>query len=578
MNKKLCLIAALCLLTLFGCGKSKTSKENEAAPKEVKTIEDEASLTALWNDYITDCSFTVANGNAVWNDPKDSGAENICNYLFLKMQKNEDYTDMSPIEDYEKSNEFWIKASKLNEYYKKYFEGEYDFKGLKSYSCYYDSEKDAVVFNPLMLENIPQVGYNQPEEFPNNTLESITLYDDNSVIAKVASQYWLTDTEGNQLKYYRYIRLQKREDNSYYFLSCKTELPLIAGGEIDGDFKPLPLIEGISSYINLGFSKDGKIILSNSDSRNINFALADINKGIIENEVSFPLKSKDSTYNIVRKDDTVAVIEREADNFSGELISMGLYTVNLESKKRRYMDLPADCFYIHDISKDFSEIIYQKDIYSNFLIYNFKNKTTIEIQKTSPVLPENKDDPSAMMSAKTFGSAQFVNNDKQVFLTQYGYESTEGYMLYNKETKQDKFFPLASSWSGAVIVTDNGVYVGNIMDDDNSLYHTFIKFDTQEQVDVPKLNYYDFVGNYYIHPGRYIPLLIPTEEEDYEKSMVECKIAVFDSENLTLKESGVTIKIPTSSNFTSFIGDNDGNIYLANSSINKDNACFIKNK
>ena len=83
--KKLVASLLVAMLLLSACSVSQP-KPTEA--KLVATHTDEAFLTDIWEKYLDDTTFTIANGRGAFDSVEDISLQALISYLFLQMQRD----------------------------------------------------------------------------------------------------------------------------------------------------------------------------------------------------------------------------------------------------------------------------------------------------------------------------------------------------------------------------------------------------------------------------------------------------------------------------------------------------------
>ncbi|MEG1971827.1 MAG: hypothetical protein RR315_01615, partial [Oscillospiraceae bacterium] len=482
MNKKL-LSAFLAMAMLFsGCADRKeavnneevpsisteNSKSSEAPVKEapvtlLKTASDSEILTYFWENYIDDTSFTIVNGGGFASVDEISPG-NMCSYLYLKIQRDGKAIDIKNAKDY-KNNEIQVPAELMKAYAKKYF-GDIDLVKLCEENPQkggrYLPESDAFTFdNVHSPDSLPKVSYNQIEEFPNSMLESVSFYSDDTVIVKRKGTHISALKPKEEFVYFD-IKLKKRGENDYYFVSAVESYTKTDYIKIDGEYKTLNIPKNLSSECVFKCENDFLYYSQNNGIKAEIFKLT-YNNSSVEKIAEFPINSNDTYFKFLRQNQEKAAF---TDNKSVFLLNFADKTV--ESKK-----IPQNGGeYVEDISSDFEKLIMRSDLNPIYILdLKTGEKTVLEATRV-----ENKGENP--MQQQRYADAKFVLNDKKVLAALYGYEAGNGYSLIDLQSGKNKFFDNTLGFETISIVTDEFLLAQNVMSG-NKIYDCTIDFEAE---------------------------------------------------------------------------------------------------
>lgn len=580
MKKFLLLLLSLCFI-LTACQSSGGGK----APKEIK---DPKILSQFWEDYIDDCPFTISSSFSSWDDPSEIEPLALCNYLFLKMQRNSDMEDTNFDELVNNNADvIWIKADKLSKYHRMYFTKDFNYRTINSAGCYYDEKSDSVVLSTAyLIAQLPAVTYDSFDEYPNFSLEKLEILPDNILKATVASVDFRLSSQKEKGKIYQYMYFELSEDETCRHISAQVDIKPLKGSFIKGNFKKLPFIKDLDKYTSIG--PIGSIVpLFGYNNDGLTVLKADIEKGTIEQLSTIPLRSEHSESNIILRSGRVLLIETTYELADDKTINtqkpnVYLSEILLNDGSVREIEIPKDCSYIADISGDFGKMLYKERMDGDFCIYDFNEKKTTVIEDTAPILPK-EDDPNGLFAIETFGHGQFTDDKKKLVLYKFGYEWGAGYTIYDILSKSSVYYPVKTIWGGFPIMTPYGLYIGEIDDgDENSYKHGFLSFKEGSLKELPTVNFPENFRYSYVPNGesRYIPMLMPINQEDYlsknPSGLSEMALAVFDSQSLSIKDTGVRLNRPPFYPCIIYTLP-DGNMYISDSEISTENAFLVEN-
>ena len=580
MKKILLLILSLCLL-LSSCGYSGSSQ----SPKKMT---DPEILSQFWEDYIDDCPFTISSSMASWDEPSQIEPLALCNYLFLKMQRNSDVEDTN-FHDLVNNNtdEIWIKADKLQKYHQMYFVKDFDYRSINSAGCYYDEKNDSVVLSvAYLIAQLPAVKYDQFSEYPHFSLEKLEVYPDKTVKATIGAMDFRLPAANEENKIYQYMYFEISDDNTCRHLSAQVDIKPLKGSYIKGEFEKLPFIDGLNKYTTVG--PVGDIVpLFGYNSEGLAVLKGDIKKGTIENIGTLPLRASHSESNVILRNGHILLIETTYDLLDDSTINtkepnVYLSEIFLDGSKPKEIEIPEKCSYIADVSKDLDKMLYKEKLDGDFCIYDFKEKKTTVIANTAPEIPK-EDDPDGLFNIETFGHGQFTNDGKMIVLYKFGYEWGAGYTIYDISTGASIYHPVETVWGGFPIMTPNGLYIGGISNEGKDSYkHGFLRFNEGSIGELPATPFPENFRYSYVPNGEseYIPMLMPTNTEDYLNvssfGLSEMALTVFDSNTLKVKDTGVRLNRPPFYPCIIFTLS-DGSIYISDSEVSTENSFVVEN-
>lgn len=580
MKKTLLLLLSVCLI-LTSCG----SLNKADGAEEIKDTE---ILSQFWEDYIDDCPFTISSAFISWDDPAQIEPLALCNYLFLKMQRNSDIEDTNFDELVNgNTNEVWIKADKLTKYHRMYFAKDFNYRTINSAGCYYDEKTDSVILSAAyLIAQLPAVKYNDFNEYPNFSLDKLEILPDNIVKATIGTVDFRLPEHTEQNKIYQYMYFEISDDKTCRHISSEVDIKPLKGSYIKGDFKKLPYTDGLTHYTTVG-PVGNTVPLFGYDVNGLAVLKGDIEKGTIENVATIPLRSDHSESNVILRDGHILLIETTYDMLPDNTINakepnVYLSEIFLDGSKPKEIAIPEKCSYIADVSKDLGKMLYKEKLDGDFCIYDFNEKKTTVVADTAPDIPK-ENDPDGLFNIETFGHGQFTYDGKMVVLYKFGYEWGSGYSIYNISTGASTYHPVETVWGGFPIMTPNGLYIGGISSEQQDSYkHGFLRFNEGSVGDLPPVPFPENFKYSYVPNGEseYIPMLMPTNTEDYLSSPVsglsEMALTVFDSNTLEIKDTGVRLNRPPFYPCIIFTLS-DGSIYISDSEVSTENSFCVEN-
>ena len=583
MKKAFLLILTLGLI-LTSCGQSAPH-----AQKSEEIVSDTAVLEKFWEDYLDDAPFTIASSFTSWHSPEEIEPLSLCNYLFLKMQRNDD-TEGTNIQDIleGKAQELVIKADKLISYHSRYFAEGFDYRKTESSGCFYDAETDSVIMSVgYLLAQLPEVKYDQFEEYPHFSLESLTLdKESKTASAKVGIADYRLPAPDNENKLYNTFTFEICDDDSFKLISSNIDFTPMKGSYMKGEKESLPYIDSLNKYTTTGPTGD-ILPLFTYDINGLKFSSVNLKNGDFKEISVIPLISEHSESSVILRNGHIMLIETgyntdEEGNIITKTPDVTLSELYLDGSEKRIVDIPENCSYIADISSDLSKMLYKESMDKDFLIYDFDTKETTKILNTAPPIPQIQSEED-IFSIEAFGHGRFSPDGTAAVLFKFGYEWGAGYAVYDIATGALIEHPVRTAWGGYPIMTPSGLYIGGISDEGNSNYvHGFLKFRQGEIEKLPPTPLPENFRYAYVPNGenRFIVMLMPVNDEEYinvpSDGLTEMAVTVFDSETLTVKDTGARIRRAPYSQCNIFIMDN-GDIYLSDENVSRENAWIIAN-
>ena len=583
MKKALLFILALGLL-LTSCG--------EAAPGEPlgeEVITEPEVLQKFWEDYLDDAPFTLTSSFTSWHSPEEIEPLSLCNYLFLKMQRNDDLegTNIQDVID-GKSPELIIKADKLLSYHERYFAEMYDYRKVESSGCFYDPNTDSVVMSVgYLIAQLPEVNYDQFEEYPHFALESLTLdHSEGTATAKVGIADYRLPSPDPENKIYDLLKFEMAEDGSFRLISSNIDFTPMKGSYMKGESQKLPYIDSLGSFTTTGPAGD-ILPLFAYDAKGLKFSSVNIKTGEFKDIDIIPLISDHSESSVILRNGHIMLIETSYNllpdgNIDTKEPDVVLSELYLTGSERRMIELPENCAYISDISPDLNKMLYKEKMDGDFIVYDFTTKSSTPIVGTAPQIPDIKDE-NDIFNIEAFGHGRFSFDGSSVVLFKFGYEWGAGYAVYDIATGALMEHQVKTVWGGYPIMTPSGLYIGGIADEGNSSYaHGFLKFNEGEIQKLPSTPFPENFQYSYVPNGenRFIVMLMPVNEEEYRNvpasGLTEMAAVVFDSETLETRDTGARIKRAPYSQCSIFLLD-DGSIYISDGNVSQENAYLIEN-
>lgn len=448
---------------------SEPQKMENKGPVLLEVSTNPEILTTFWDEYLLDASMTIANGQSQWESFDEIRDRMYCQFLYLKMQENKDTADIVL------DGELRIKREKFEEYSNRYFNAIPDFNHRIGFNASYHIEDDTVRFNADGISVIT-TKYNDHSSYPRSSLESISFYDDNSIIASLLNP---TEIKGEEYYVQKYIKMKQHEDGAYYFVSLLREEPETDFLRIDGEYKTLPKWEFNDLGSFQGFINNTQGVFISMSYKGTIFTLVDFSTSeILKTDVAslpnhlpntgYPKGNITSTedYFIVRYDDIVQYINRD---FTGEIQTYSLPIEHL---------FEVEGFEIQSTSADISQLTYITSDEKGFYLYDIASDKSTLIPTTARYKSNNG-------IAEWIGVRypEFTDDDKKIISKHIEWEWLAGYSVYDIETGKNVFFDaseLGDQESSYYISVDNGIVFEAWDEETNEISYFRFDFDTME--------------------------------------------------------------------------------------------------
>lgn len=457
------------------------------AVKLLKTTSDSETLSYFWENYIDDTSFTIVNATG-FEDASKIKSGNLCSYLYLKIQRDGADKGIINADDY-KNHEIMVPAELMKAYAKKYF-NDIDLVKIctenpKSGGRYFPGSDTFSFDNVYSPERLPEVAYNQIEEFPNYMLESVSFYSDDTVVIRRRDESVFAIKPQEEFVYFD-IKLKKRGENDYYFLSAVQSYTKTDYIKIDGEYKAVDIPVDLSSEYIFKCENDS-LYYSKNDGLKAEIFKFTFDSGSNEKIAEFAIDSGDTFFKFLKANgDFFAFTDNKA-----------VYLLNLrDSTVIKEEIINSSETYIEDISLDFARVIVRTENEPLYILdIKTGGKTVLEATTTT-------NSEKNIMAHTRYANGKFVLNDKKIIVGMYGYESGGGYSLISMDSGKSKFFDVLGGYETINVVTDKYLIAMNVMGD-KTICDIKIDFETESLTNFNERPV-DYVDNSYtlINPSR----------------------------------------------------------------------------
>ena len=520
-------------------------------------IEDSAFLEKFWNDYICFTFLTISNGITEFDSVEDIPIASIADYLNIQMQRDND-TDVIKALDGGKSDTFSIPVDKLTAYCEQYFGKPVDFtqSDIRAYYSYNADTKSAS-FSPQRLSSFDGIYYNNIEDWPNFTLDYVMKYQDDLYLAATSFRLVHAIDEENETLT-KYFLLKKRADGSYFFVSSKYVFPETHYVSFEGNFSELPFIKNKPSYIAIGSTSNTYIGAGELKSGIVPISLVDFTSGKILKSINLELPEtyygyaylKAHVNNLVAiTGDSMIVWDKDL-NVAKPLTPLPKTLIDGADYDKSASDFGGSISNV-DFNDDLTKIVFSDG--EGIKIYDFNTDKITVVPESEAYYDKNN-----IMRSSGYKTVEIVDNNKKVFAWKVGYESTIGYMLYDIEKNESRFYPYSGGYGIWISINNSGVMLAHHYEYNKELEPLYIDFATGDVVPKPDFKPSES-GNWLTVNDKYSAWV---EETLSGNRMANCRIIIQDNSTGISRAADCLIKAPAGSVGYSVFCTDDGKAYV----------------
>lgn len=413
-------------------------------------------LNEIWNGYVFDTFINIANGFQEFSRLEEIPQLELMRYLNIKMQRaGEDAGAWTPGVQRGDMMCYSLPREKLSEYCERYFGRAVDFTVSRGEQYSYDAEQDRVYFYPASTaDSFEVLDYSSIAEWPYWRLNFVDRLDGEIYIANVSQTHVSSIDEMNELYTSNFI-LQRREDGSFYFLALVGVWPETHRVTLEGDYRELPYIKAVErgSFLCGGTEPDTAVFQQPLDGISLELTLVRLSTGevLAQRTIEYPGET------------SIGFLDKRGDRIVAATGKrLGVYGLDL-SEIRPFSEFPEELQNALgddgqprslDFLPDLSRMSFVDD--EGVKVYDFDTGKVTLVPGTEPYQPEGK-----IVAWTGYGSTMLVMGGEKVFAVKFGYEWTEGYLLYDLKTEESTYYPYGGGYGAGRIVTDTGALLVN---------------------------------------------------------------------------------------------------------------------